>query len=278
MVSELEAIVAELEGIIPTLKNGDLEKTLAQSAEKTAREVAKDLLAGLKDFTDVQKKVIQDTMDLKPQAAENFSDDAKKKLETLRQTEEKWGKFLQEKLTDLSKVPPQDFSNGSTSKELNKCFSEIKTAEEALLNQKSDLEMAIPAEESGLELAKEITSNIERWLAGSPDNTKWNMEENMKDVDVPMADLPKELEDIMGDLIDKEDKLAEESQDVTSSWMDSMDKGVGWDVADGPIADMSAKGITGNLQPEQQRKCRAARRRRPQWKEQWSICRGYGRR
>ncbi len=247
VVKELEAIVTELEGIIPALKSGDMEKVLTDAGEKTPRQVAKDLLAGLKEFTDAQKKVIQDTMDLKLKAGEDFSDDAKKKLDTLRQTEEQWGKFMQEKVTDLSKVPPQDFSNGALGKELNKAFSEMQMAASAL-NQKS-VEMAIPAEESGLELAKEITSNIERWLATAPDNQKWNMEENTKDVDVPMADLPAEMEDIMGDLIDKEDKLAEESQDVTSSWLDSMDKGVGWGVADGPIADMSAKGITGNLQP-----------------------------
>jgi phage host-nuclease inhibitor protein Gam len=247
LIKELEAICAELEGVTNALKTADLEKTLADAADKTPKQIAKDLLAGLKEFSDAQKKIIEDTMDLKPKAGEDFSDDAKKKLDTLRQTEEQWGKFMQEKLTDLSKVPPQDFSNGNLSKELNAVSSEIKKAADALAQKSTEL--AIPAEESGLELAKEITSNIERWLADAPDNQKWNMEENMKDVDVPMADLPAELEDIMGDLIDKEDKLAEESQDVTSSWMDSMDKGVGWGVADGPIANMSAKGITGNLQP-----------------------------
>jgi len=88
--------------------------------------------------------------------------------------------------------------------------------------------MAIPAEQAGLELAKEITENIERWLADAPDNQKWVMEEPSKDVEVPLADLPAELEDLIGDLIDKEDQLAEDSQDVTSSWMDSLNQGAGW--------------------------------------------------
>jgi hypothetical protein len=197
-----------------------------------------------------QKKVIQDSMDLKTKAPEDFSAEDKKKLETLRQTEEQWGRFLQEKATDLSKVPPQDFSSASLAKELNEAFSEVKMAADAL--SKKAVELAIPHEESGLELAKEITENIERWLADAPDNQKWNMEEPMKDADVPMADLPEELEDLIGDLIDKEDELAEESQDVTSSWMDSLNKGAGWGAADGPISNMSAKGVTGNLQPNSQ--------------------------
>jgi hypothetical protein len=34
--------------------------------------------------------------------------------------------------------------------------------------------------------------------------------------------------------------------------MDSLDKGAGWDAADGPISNMSAKGVTGNQLPNQQ--------------------------
>jgi len=67
--------------------------------------------------------------------------------------------------------------------------------------------------------------------------------------DVPMAELPKELEDIVGDLIDKEKDMTEDVQDVSSSWMDSADKGAGWGAGDGPISNMSAKGITGNSLP-----------------------------
>jgi hypothetical protein len=250
IVAELEAIVAEIEGLMTQIKQGDLAKALQDAAEKTPRQEARDLLAGLKDFMAEQKRIIQDSLDLKAKAPEDFSAEDKKKLETLRQTEEQWGKFLQEKATDLSKVPPQDFSSASLAKELNEAFSEVKMAADALA--KKAVELAIPHEESGLELAKEITENIERWLADAPDNLKWNMEEPMKDADVPMADLPEELEDLIGDLIDKEDELAEESQDVTSSWMDSLNKGAGWGAMDGPISNMSAKGVTGNLQPNSQ--------------------------
>ena len=46
--------------------------------------------------------------------------------------------------------------------------------------------------------------------------------------------------------------MTEDVEDVTSSWLDSIDKGAGWDAADGPISSMSAKGVTGNLLPNQQ--------------------------
>jgi hypothetical protein len=38
-------------------------------------------------------------------------------------------------------------------------------------------------------------------------------------------------------------------EDVTSSAADSLDKGAGWDAVDGPISNMSAKGVTGNRLP-----------------------------
>lgn len=247
IVAELEAIVTQLEGVVARSATEGVEKALQQAVEKTPKQAAKDILAGLKDFENEQKKVIQESMDLKLKAAEDYTDEDKKKLEHIKQTEEKWGKFFQEKATDMSRLSPQDMTNGTSSKELNEIASEIKAAAEKA--DKKGTELAIPLEEGGLELAKSIESNIEKFLAGAPDDVKWNMEDNNKDVDVPMQDLPAELEDIVGDLIDKEDKLAEESQDVTSNWLDSMDKGVGWGVSDGPISDMSAKGITGNVQP-----------------------------
>jgi hypothetical protein len=64
-----------------------------------------------------------------------------------------------------------------------------------------------------------------------------------------MAEVAAELEDIMGDLMEKEEDLMSEAEDVSSSAIDSMDKGVGWDAVDGPISDNSAKGVTGNTLP-----------------------------
>ena len=64
-----------------------------------------------------------------------------------------------------------------------------------------------------------------------------------------MAELPEELEDIVGDLIREEQELDPEMEDMSSSWMDSIDAGAGWDTMDGPISNMSAKGKTGNTLP-----------------------------
>jgi len=67
--------------------------------------------------------------------------------------------------------------------------------------------------------------------------------------EAPMAELPGELEDLVGELMEEEEDLLDEMEDVSSSWADSIDKGAGWDAADGPISNMSARGVTGNRLP-----------------------------
>mgnify|MGYP003339334884 CR=1 FL=1 len=96
-----------------------------------------------------------------------------------------------------------------------------------------------------------MTTNIEKWLPDTPDRERWSQEEPLTDAmkEAPMAELPGELEDIVGDLMEDEDALFDELEDVSSSWADSLDKGAGWDAMDGPISNMSAKGVTGNRLP-----------------------------
>jgi len=64
-----------------------------------------------------------------------------------------------------------------------------------------------------------------------------------------MAELPKQLDDLIGDLMKQEQADDPEKDDVSSSIMDSIDKGAGWGAGDGPMSNMSAKGVTGNQLP-----------------------------
>src|SRR5205814_1886410 len=119
----------------------------------------------------------------------------KKILGELAREEANWAKFFEEKLTDYSKLPLQDFADGSLAKELNAVEQEIKLAAKELYEQK--VELAVPQEQSGLENAKSLEHNLERWLPDTPDNQKWTMEEPPAPTDVALAELPAELEDIV---------------------------------------------------------------------------------
>lgn len=159
--------------------------------------------------------------------------------------------MFQKIVNDLNKIAQQTQGKFTLSDEFVEMISHLQAASNAMEKNKP---ITIPIQESqmGLELAKELVSNLERWLAEAPDSIKWDHQEPSKPITAPEAELPSELEDIIGDLIEQEENMKEEIEDITSSWMDSLDKGAGWMAMDGSISNMSAKGITGNVLPNQQ--------------------------
>jgi hypothetical protein len=212
----------------------------------TEQELAK-LKDELKTFGDEQKRIIHASNALKELNPEDLTSDQQAVLGELAREEAKQASFFQEKLTDLSKLPLQDFADGKLVGDTNEVYQEVQAAADSLYQKR--VELAVPSEQAGLEKAETIEQNLERWLDNKPDNTKWSMEEPNAPSDIPMAELPKQLDDLVGDLLKKEQEMDPDKDDVSSSIMDSADKGAGWDAADGPMSNMSAKGVTGNQLP-----------------------------
>lgn len=221
-----------------TKKGGDLPNT--------GEELAK-LKAALEEYMKQQQKILDTTANLAKKPVDSFDEKDKKQLDELAMSQEKLDAFMQQKLSDFSKLAEQDMANASLLKELMEVYSEVTMAKDAL--KKKEMEIAVSAEEMGLELAKEITSNLEKWLVDTPDRINWNQEDPLTKVDTPMAELPEQLEDMIGELMEQQEDLFEEIEDMNANWTDSLDKGAGWDAMDGPIANMSAKGVTGNQLP-----------------------------
>jgi hypothetical protein len=201
----------------------------------------------LKDFGDKQKRIINASIPLKELNPEDLTRDQQAVLGELAREEAKEADYFQEKLTDLSKLPIQDFADGKLVSDMNEVYQEVQAASTALYQKR--VEVAVASETVGLEKAAEIEQNLERWLPNTPDNTKWSMEEPATQQDIPMAELPKQLDDLIGDLMKQEQADDPEKDDVSNSIMDSADKGAGWSAGDGPESNMSAKGVTGNQLP-----------------------------
>lgn len=243
IIDALEALLSRMSArsapATQPLKNGgDLDNQLEQF---------KELDEALKKFLAEEKRILDAMATLAKKPVDQFDADDKKLLEELKKSQEKMDAFMQEKLSDYSKLAEQDQANASLLKEALEVYSEVTMAKDAL--KKDAKPMDIPLEEMGMELAKEISSNLEKWLMDKPDREKWNQEDMVGKQDIPMAELPKELEDMVGELMEEQEDLFEEMEDTAANWADSLDKGAGWDAADGPIANMSAKGVTGNQQP-----------------------------
>jgi hypothetical protein len=255
-------LVATQDRIIDVLRRllGELRKEtadlLAELKKKPSTELPPDvkdklraLSAKLEEFLKQQTKVIEATENLAKTPVDDFTDKENQVLKDLAATEDDWSRFMADRHSDLSKLPEQDFSNPSALKELLAVETELKMAKDALTKKTADI--AVPLEQLGAEMAKEMVTNIEKWLPDTPDREKWSQEEPLTDAmkEAPMAELPKELEDMVGDLMEGEEDLFDEMEDVSSSWTDSLDKGAGWDAMDGPISNMSARGVTGNRLP-----------------------------
>jgi len=250
ILKELVALLGELVG---DRSGGAQDAEPADEAKApplTADDAGRRLREDLKEFTRAQKRIIDRTATLMDMGPDDLTEEEEEILGELAREEAKWARYFQEKLTDFSKLPLQDFADGSIAEEFNEIVQEIKLAAKSLYERK--IELAVPQEQAGLESAEELVHNLEKWLSDIPDNIKWLMEEPPEQFDIPLAELPSELEDIVGDLIDRESEMTEDVEDVTSSWIDSIDKGAGWTAMDGPISSMSAKGITGNMLPNQQ--------------------------
>ena len=227
----------------------DLKARRSSQLPEDARRTLEEARKKLEEFLRQQKKLIEATENLAKKPVEDFTKEEKELMKQLAAVEDDWSKFMKELHSDLSKLPEQDFANSSLAKELVEIQTELKMAEDALLKKSGDI--AVPLEQLGYERAEELTTNMEKWLPDTPKREKWSQEESLsdKDKEAPMAELPGELEDLIGQLMEQEEDLFDEMEDVSSSAADSVDKGAGWDAADGPISDMSAKGVTGNRLP-----------------------------
>ncbi len=248
IIKKLEALFGVLdEKDEPEHAPAEPERPEEQNAEKA--RIYKEIKSILKAFADEQRKVIEALENLKHARPEDYTDEQLKLQEQIKIIEDQWSKFLQEKSDELDKVPEQVFSDPTLLKELRMIYEEIDLAADELSKPGVRIDVTEEQVREGLELASELTHKLESWLTNESDKIKWNLEEPTEPYDVPYAELPEELEDIIGDLIREEEELAEDMEDVSSSWMDSLDAGAGWDTMDGPISNMSAKGKTGNVLP-----------------------------
>ncbi len=253
IISLLEQLLENPAAVLAhMLKQEGESEELSERMEEVigGEQLAERLLKALDEFVEEQKRIIELSNRLAEKPVEDFTDEDEQALQDIIETEKKWAKFFQEIATDLSKLPPQDHSLATQAKEVLEVYSEVQQA--VAEAERKAIELAVPHEQAGVELAESIETNIEKWLMEAKDDQLWSMEDPLEDYEVPLTELPDELQDLIGDLVESEEDMLEEFDDVTSGWFDSLDIGAGWDTMDGPISNMSAKGVTGNRLPNTQ--------------------------
>ena len=250
-----DRIIDSLRGLLDITRKAqsenlsEMKKRQGGDLPSDTQEQLENIRDKLDEFLERQKRVVEASEALAKKPVEDFTEEDEQLLEKLAQAEDDLSKFMKELHSDMSKVPEQDFANGSMLQEAVEIQTELKMAKDALTKKCADI--AVPLEQLGAEMAEEIKTNMEKWLPDEADRERWSQEESVSDEgkEAPMAELMGELEDLIGELAEEEEDLFDEMEDVSSSAADSLDKGAGWDAKDGPISDMGAKGVTGNTLP-----------------------------
>ena len=230
-----EAIQVE-EKIIERLKILSHQEQLVYEKDKEEnlafQEGLKEVYDGLKDFYEKGEDFLKEWDKLTPEELE------------LRQST--LTEIIEDVKREVARLPEITIPYSTLIEQVNQIYSDVEVATELFSNRV--IEMAIKREEITLELAQELREDLEMWLPDIPDRLRWELEEPLQPIDVPMVELPEVLEDLIGELLEREEDLIWEAEDLTSSWADSLSS-AGWAVMDGPISSFSAKGKTGNVLP-----------------------------
>ncbi len=218
------------------------------SFPNTGRQAWKNLALELKKLEKQQRDVMNMSERLAAKPVTQYDAADKHNLKNIAAIEDKWSKFLNQSLINISNLTEQDSANASLLDDLAGLKIALAMSKNAL--KIKAIKIATPLEQEGLEDAKKLSSNIEKWLLPQPDTIKWEMEEPVAQNDVPNPPLPAKLQDMIGKLLEHEEDLTHSMESLGSKWNDSMNKGLGWGAMDGPISDMSAQGVTGNQMPK----------------------------
>jgi len=237
-----------------------LRQSIAERAEKRLEKLRK-LISKASEKADklstMEKRIKQISDELK--AANDLSEDdhetIKKKLEELDDMRDMMSEVVEKMAKDLHIFPDIPACNELVQK-MREVYEDITQAPGS--EDAEAVEVAVERGESeGEKAAKdamegmtERIADMEMWLSDKPDNILWKQENLDKDEipDIPLVDLPEELEDLVGDLLDQEKDIEDKAQDTASN-LGAHDLPAGWDVADGPQPSFGAKGKSGNTKP-----------------------------
>jgi len=245
-----EKILADLRAIADSLreplvaaasKKLDELRKLAEEAKKKADKLAK-LQAAVKEISEELER----SKDNRSEAAKELAERAAE-LEGVR---EKIEDAVEQMAKDLALFPEVPSCNELV-QEMREVFEDVEQ-QPGSENAPAE-EIAVDRDEgmlAALDKVKERMADMEMWLMDKPDNIKWKQEAWDKNEmpNIPLVDLPEELEDLVGDLVEKEEEVDQQAQDSASNAA-TADIPAGWDVMDGPISNWSAKGKSGNEKP-----------------------------
>ena len=259
VLKQMDYIIAELERIIrETNETLDAAQNVQEAMEKMTPqqraalvEKIRDEIKRLKEFIAEEDKAIQGVEEL-ARKADDLTQDDKKEIEKIKGVQDEWAKIFKGKVKDIEELAKQDFTDSSIANDYKELVEHIEEASRKLggelMTIKTGADSSLGSAKRSAEQAKE---KMEMWLPAGPDNTKWIMDNPAQKIEVPKIELPKELFDLIGELVEDQDALNDAAEDETSG---NVTGGANaeptWGVSGGPISSFGAQGKTGNQLPD----------------------------
>lgn len=219
-------------------KLAQLQQVVSESREKFAR------------LTDMQAKIVE-TLRQAVTAKDLSQDDTAALEEELTALKENIRAAALKIADDLHIFPELPVGNELV-QDISTIFEEVRQVPGSE-NIAAD-ELGLQKEDFLLELMQSITErfdDMEMWLTAKPDATR-RLTENFDQVEMPkmaVLDLPAELQDIIGELLEQQKEIAEQAHDSATNQA-VPDLPMGWDIAEGEWSSFSAKGKSGNEAPD----------------------------
>jgi len=252
-----EKIVSRLKELLDRMQRNEQARKELKKLEKTDKPAFKEIASGLDKLTKDLDRLVGEERDLatkfekmpKRPVDELSGEKLREAMKELEEFEEKWGRWKEGTVNELTKLPTGFVDDFGLREDVNRVFEEI----EQQVGRAKATKLEVALEDLGASLATEMLEDLELWMPDAPDSLSWVQEEplNNKPMSIPEMPLPNELEDLIGDLMQEAEEFDEEADDITSAWGDNLNQ-AGWGVSDGPISSFSAKGKTGNDQPNNQ--------------------------
>ncbi len=168
----------------------------------------------LKQFMKEQQQILDQTAGLAKKPVDNFDDKDKKLLDELQHGAGEAGCVHAGRRSPISpRTPSRTWPTRRCSRSLCEIYSEVTMAKDAL-KQKA-VEIAVPPEENGLEQAKELESNIEKWLSNTPDRQQWTQEDPPdQNRHARCPSFPRNWRTWSGELLEQQEDLFDQMEDM----------------------------------------------------------------
>lgn len=215
----------------------------------TAQEAVKTALRATREAVQLEEALIERKRELLQRTQEQLRRLDAQELADVLASQQRLEELLQEVRQALKPLLPHQYG-GQLLAQLEEIVEEVEASREDLEN----VTIHLPPDLSILESLKQLQQrleDLEMWLPETPDTVRWELEDlDLSGIDeVPLVELPEHLEDLIGELIEDQEDINEQTEDLSSNWA-TADLEAGWEVRGGPISNFSAKGKTGNTLPD----------------------------